>query len=160
MAGSEAAQEFAGGEVRRMRRATPNPALVRTVRLRRPARCPVFLDAGHRELRNQRPSKTSKTSRTPSANTLPSLTSNCAERRFAKSRSLSNLAKDSGRQSSRCRTRIRKGRVFGGAPRQAHRYVQRGRILTIPRHNPVNAFTLGGIARDSGLTVEQFRELL
>ena len=35
-----------------------------------------------------------------------------------------------------------------------------GRILTIPRHNPVNAFTMGGIVRDAGLTVEQFRELL
>jgi len=34
------------------------------------------------------------------------------------------------------------------------------RILTIPRHNPVNAFTMGGIARDAGLSVEQFRELL
>jgi predicted RNA binding protein YcfA (HicA-like mRNA interferase family) len=34
------------------------------------------------------------------------------------------------------------------------------RILTIPRHNPVNAFTLGGIARDAGLTVEQFLKLL
>jgi predicted RNA binding protein YcfA (HicA-like mRNA interferase family) len=34
------------------------------------------------------------------------------------------------------------------------------RILTIPRHNPVNAITMGGIARDAGLTVEQFRELL
>jgi predicted RNA binding protein YcfA (HicA-like mRNA interferase family) len=34
------------------------------------------------------------------------------------------------------------------------------RILTIPRHNPVNAFTLGGIVRDAGLTLEQFRELL
>jgi predicted RNA binding protein YcfA (HicA-like mRNA interferase family) len=34
------------------------------------------------------------------------------------------------------------------------------RILTIPRHNPVNAFTLGGIVRDAGLTVEQFRQLL
>jgi len=34
------------------------------------------------------------------------------------------------------------------------------RILTIPRHNPVNAFTMGGIARDAGLTVEQFRDLL
>ena len=30
------------------------------------------------------------------------------------------------------------------------------RILTVPRHNPVNAFTLGGIVRDAGLTVEQF----
>jgi len=34
------------------------------------------------------------------------------------------------------------------------------RIVTVPRHNPVNAFTMGGIARDSGLSVEQFRELL
>ncbi len=34
------------------------------------------------------------------------------------------------------------------------------RILTVPRHNPVNAITMGGIARDAGLTVEQFRALL
>jgi len=34
------------------------------------------------------------------------------------------------------------------------------RIITIPRHNPVNAFTMGGIARDAGLTVEQFKQLL
>jgi len=34
------------------------------------------------------------------------------------------------------------------------------RILTIPRHNPVNAFTMGGIVRDAGLTVEEFRKLL
>ena len=34
------------------------------------------------------------------------------------------------------------------------------RILTIPRHNPVNAFTMGGIVRDAGLTPEAFRRLL
>jgi predicted RNA binding protein YcfA (HicA-like mRNA interferase family) len=34
------------------------------------------------------------------------------------------------------------------------------RILTIPRHNPVNAFTMGGIVRDAGLTLEQFRKFL
>ena len=34
------------------------------------------------------------------------------------------------------------------------------RIITIPRHNPVNAFTMGGIARDAGLTVEEFEALL
>ncbi len=34
------------------------------------------------------------------------------------------------------------------------------RIVTIPRHNPVNAFTMGGIVRDAGLTVEAFRKLL
>jgi predicted RNA binding protein YcfA (HicA-like mRNA interferase family) len=34
------------------------------------------------------------------------------------------------------------------------------RIVTIPRHNPVNAYTMGGIARDAGLSIEQFRDLL
>ena len=34
------------------------------------------------------------------------------------------------------------------------------RIVTIPRHDPVNALTMGGIARDAGLSVEQFRGLL
>jgi predicted RNA binding protein YcfA (HicA-like mRNA interferase family) len=34
------------------------------------------------------------------------------------------------------------------------------RILTVSRHNPVNAFTMGGIVRDAGLTVEEFRKLL
>lgn len=34
------------------------------------------------------------------------------------------------------------------------------RIITIPRHNPVNAFTMGGIARDAGLTVKAFKKLL
>ena len=33
-------------------------------------------------------------------------------------------------------------------------------ILTIPRHNPVNAITMGGIVRDARLTIEEFRELL
>jgi predicted RNA binding protein YcfA (HicA-like mRNA interferase family) len=33
-------------------------------------------------------------------------------------------------------------------------------ILTIPRHNPINAITMGGIVRDAGLTIEEFRELL
>jgi len=34
------------------------------------------------------------------------------------------------------------------------------RIITIPRVNPINAFTMGGIVRDAGLTIEEFRELL
>ena len=34
------------------------------------------------------------------------------------------------------------------------------RILTIPRHNPVNGFTMGGIVRDAGLTADKFRALL
>ena len=34
------------------------------------------------------------------------------------------------------------------------------RILTIPRHNPVNAITMGNIVRDAGLTNEEFRELM
>jgi predicted RNA binding protein YcfA (HicA-like mRNA interferase family) len=34
------------------------------------------------------------------------------------------------------------------------------RILTIPRHNPVNAFTMGGIVRDAGMSLEHFLDLL
>jgi len=34
------------------------------------------------------------------------------------------------------------------------------RIVTIPRHDPVDAFTMGGIVRDAGLTEQRFRELL
>jgi predicted RNA binding protein YcfA (HicA-like mRNA interferase family) len=34
------------------------------------------------------------------------------------------------------------------------------RLLTIPRHNPIKAFTMGGIVRDAGLTIEEFRMLL
>lgn len=34
------------------------------------------------------------------------------------------------------------------------------RFLTIPRHNPINAFTMGGIVRDAGLSVEEFIKLL
>ena len=34
------------------------------------------------------------------------------------------------------------------------------RQVTIPRHNPIKAFTLGGIVRDAGLTPEEFRKLL
>jgi predicted RNA binding protein YcfA (HicA-like mRNA interferase family) len=34
------------------------------------------------------------------------------------------------------------------------------RILTVPRHNPVNAITMGSIVRDAGLTNDEFRKLL
>jgi predicted RNA binding protein YcfA (HicA-like mRNA interferase family) len=34
------------------------------------------------------------------------------------------------------------------------------RIVTIPRHDPVDAYTMAGIVRDAGLSERQFRELL
>jgi predicted RNA binding protein YcfA (HicA-like mRNA interferase family) len=34
------------------------------------------------------------------------------------------------------------------------------RIITIPRHDPVNANTMAVIARGAGLTAERFRKLL
>ncbi len=34
------------------------------------------------------------------------------------------------------------------------------RTVTVSRHNPVNAFTMGQIARTAGFTPEKFRELL
>jgi HicA toxin of bacterial toxin-antitoxin, len=35
-----------------------------------------------------------------------------------------------------------------------------GAFVTIPRHDPVNAYTMGGIIRDAGFSVEEFRKLL
>ena len=33
-------------------------------------------------------------------------------------------------------------------------------IIIIPRNDPVNAFTMGGIIKDAGLTIEEFKKLL
>lgn len=34
------------------------------------------------------------------------------------------------------------------------------RFLTVPRNDPINAHTMGGIVTDAGLTVEAFKKLL
>jgi len=34
------------------------------------------------------------------------------------------------------------------------------RILTIPRNNPVNAYTISGIVQDAGITIDEFLRLL
>ena len=34
------------------------------------------------------------------------------------------------------------------------------RIVTIPRHNPINAITMGSILQGAGLTIEAFKKLL
>ncbi len=34
------------------------------------------------------------------------------------------------------------------------------RILTVPRHNPVNAITMGNLVRDAGLSNDEFRKLV
>ena len=34
------------------------------------------------------------------------------------------------------------------------------RIITIPRANPVDAYTMAGIVRDAGLSIDEFKDLL
>ncbi len=34
------------------------------------------------------------------------------------------------------------------------------RIVIIPRANPINAFTMGGIIKDAGMTIDEFKKLL
>jgi HicA-like toxin of HicAB toxin-antitoxin system len=34
------------------------------------------------------------------------------------------------------------------------------RKLTIPRANPIDAYTMGGIIRSAGMTIDKFRRLL
>jgi len=54
-------------------------------------------------------------------------------------------------EKARCRV-VREGK---------HTVMSDGRrILTIPRHSPVNAFTMGGIVRDAGLSIDESNKLL
>ena len=53
--------------------------------------------------------------------------------------------------------------VLPGRGKGSHtvvRHSQTGRILTIPRHDPVRRGTLRAIIRQAGMTVEEFRKLL
>ena len=34
------------------------------------------------------------------------------------------------------------------------------RVITIPRANPIDAFTMAGIIKDAGLTIKEFQDLL
>lgn len=34
------------------------------------------------------------------------------------------------------------------------------RKLSVPRANPINAITMGGLVRDAGLTLDEFKKLL
>jgi hypothetical protein len=34
------------------------------------------------------------------------------------------------------------------------------RILVIPRADPIDAFTMGGIIKDAGMTIKEFKKLL
>jgi len=34
------------------------------------------------------------------------------------------------------------------------------RIIQIPRHNPINSYTMGKIAKDAGLSPQEFKELM
>jgi len=47
-------------------------------------------------------------------------------------------------------------RLPGISQKEAVRVFQ----MVIPRHDPINAITMGAIARDAGLTPQQFRDLL
>ena len=71
-----------------------------------------------------------------------------------------NRAEDSWSQSPRCSEGFGKS-GFRILRQGKHIVMSDGiRILTIPLHNPANAITMGGIARDAGLSVEEFKKLL
>jgi predicted RNA binding protein YcfA (HicA-like mRNA interferase family) len=47
------------------------------------------------------------------------------------------------------------------ARQSGHVIMSNGKVrLSIPRHSPINAITMGAIAKDAFLTPEQFRKLL
>ena len=48
----------------------------------------------------------------------------------------------------------------GDASRASPLSMQRGVSPRAARHNPINAYTMGGIVRDAGLGEQRFRDLL
>jgi predicted RNA binding protein YcfA (HicA-like mRNA interferase family) len=50
---------------------------------------------------------------------------------------------------------------FRIARQSGHIIMTNGKVrLVIPRHNPIDALTMGGIAKTADLTPQQFRDLL
>ncbi len=42
-----------------------------------------------------------------------------------------------------------------------HIFLSKGPLhVVVPRNNPVDAYTMGAIVRDAGMSIEQFKELL
>ena len=42
-----------------------------------------------------------------------------------------------------------------------HIFLSKGSLhVVVPRNNPVDAYTMGAIVRDAGMSIEQFKELL
>lgn len=102
-----------------------------------PFRFPACQGAGRRV----RPTlRRLRTLRTRFVTILPSSKSRFAGKRFAKSTS--------------------KSRMYYCSSGKAYRPVKGYTHPDDSTSYPVNAFTLGGIVRDAGLTVEQFRDLL
>mgnify|MGYP003637007558 CR=1 FL=1 len=57
--------------------------------------------------------------------------------------------------------RVFKKLGFKIARESSHIIMSNGSVrLTIPRHTPINALTMGAIAKDAGLTPGEFRKLL
>jgi hypothetical protein len=69
-------------------------------------------------------------------------------------------AADSGYQFRSSDPSPGKGRFSRYSAGQARDDVERQTRLTIPRHNSINAYTMGGIARAAGLSPGEFLKLV
>jgi predicted RNA binding protein YcfA (HicA-like mRNA interferase family) len=50
---------------------------------------------------------------------------------------------------------------FGVDRQSKHIFMSKGSLhVVVPRNNPVDAYTMGAIVRDAGMSIEQFKELL
>lgn len=63
--------------------------------------------------------------------------------------------------SQRDAVRVFEGLGYRIARQSGHIVMTNGKQrLIIPRHNPINALTMGAIAKSAGLTPDEFRRLL
>ncbi len=88
------------------------------------------------------------------------LTTASRARKSAKSRFRCSRAADSRDQPSASGAPLEKA-GFKIIRQGKHIVMSDGvRQVTVPRHNPIQAYTMGGIVQDAGLTPEEFRKLL
>ena len=63
--------------------------------------------------------------------------------------------------SQRDAVRVLEKLGFRVVRQSSHLVMSNGEVrLTIPRHNPINAITMGNIAKDAGLNPQAFKKLL
>lgn len=76
---------------------------------------------------------------------------------------MTSLERTEDRRSVQCPSQVGRRSAFAHMPasiRKSDTIRTQWAFVTIPRHDPVNAYTMGGIVQDAGLDADSFKKLL